>query len=143
MMFFGSFEHAVDDKGRIIMPSRFRSKLEEGVVMARWLEQCVAVFPRNEFEKMAERIQALPEGSAEKREFSRVFFGHAYEAMPDRQGRLTIPPKLREIAGLDRDVEAELVAKAKAIDHGLGEVEDANLDAVEHSGLDALGQRHV
>jgi len=105
MMFFGSFEHALDDKGRIIMPSRFRSKLEEGVVMARWLEQCVAVFPRNEFEKMAERIQALPEGSVEKREFSRVLFGHAYEAVPDRQGRLTVPPKLREIAGLDRDVE--------------------------------------
>ncbi len=105
MMFFGSFEHSLDDKGRIIMPSRFRGKLEEGVVMARWLEQCVAVFPRSEFEKMAERIQALPEGSAEKREFGRVLFGHAYEAAPDRQGRLNVPPKLREIAGLDRDVE--------------------------------------
>ena len=104
-MFFGSFEHALDDKGRIIMPSRFRAKLEEGVVMARWLEKCVAVFPRSEFEKMAERIQALPEGNAEKREFSRVLFGLSYEAIPDRQGRLTIPTKLREVAGLDRDVE--------------------------------------
>lgn len=105
MMFFGSFEHALDDKGRIIMPSRFRARLAEGVVMARWIEQCVAVFPRGEFEKMAERIQALPEGSAEKREFVRVLFGHAFEAVPDRQGRITIPPKLREVAGLDREVE--------------------------------------
>ncbi len=104
-MFFGSFEHALDDKGRIIMPSRFRSKLEEGVIIALWLEQCVAVFPRSEFDKMAERIKALPEGNVEKREFTRVLFGHAYEAVPDRQGRLTIHPKLRESAGLDREVE--------------------------------------
>lgn len=104
-MFFGSFEHALDDKGRIIMPSRFRSALEEGVVMTRWLEQCVAVYPRSEFKKMAERIQGLPEGNLEKREFTRVLFGLSYEGVPDRQGRLTGPPKLREIAGLDREVE--------------------------------------
>lgn len=104
-MFFGSFEHALDDKGRVIMPSRFRGKLAEGVMMSRWIEQCVAVFPRSEFDKLAERIQALPEGSKDRRDFALIFFGHAFEAELDRQGRITIPPKLREMAGLDREVE--------------------------------------
>jgi MraZ protein len=105
-MFLGSHEHALDDKGRLIMPSRFRAKLEEGVVMVYWLEECVAVFPRSEFEKLAERMEALPEGSKDKRLLDRVLFGHAFEAVPDRQGRLTIPPKLRQLAGLEREVVA-------------------------------------
>lgn len=105
-MFLGSHEHSLDDKGRIIMPSRFRAKLEEGVVMVFWLEECVAVFPRSEFEKLAERMESLPEGSSEGRMLARVLFGHAFEAIPDRQGRLTVPPKLRQLAGLEREVVA-------------------------------------
>jgi MraZ protein len=106
MMFLGSHEHSLDDKGRIIMPSKFRGQLEEGVVMVLWLEECVAVYPRNEFDKLAERVEALPQGSKEGRTMTRILFGHAFEAMPDRQGRLTIPPKLRQLAGLDREVVA-------------------------------------
>jgi MraZ protein len=105
-MFLGSHEHSLDDKGRIIMPSRFRGKLEEGVVMVLWLEECVAVFPKGEFEKLAERMESLPEGSKEGRLMARILFGHAYEAVPDRQGRLTIPPKLRQLARLEREVAA-------------------------------------
>ena len=105
-MFLGSHEHSLDDKGRIIMPSRFRGKLEEGVVMVLWLEECVAVFPEGEFEKLAERMESLPEGSKEGRLMARILFGHAYEAVPDRQGRLTIPPKLRQLARLEREVVA-------------------------------------
>ncbi|OFW59627.1 MAG: division/cell wall cluster transcriptional repressor MraZ [Candidatus Solincola sediminis] len=105
-MFLGSHEHSLDDKGRIIMPSKFRRQLEEGVVMVLWLEECLAVFPSGEFEKLAERIEALPQGSKEGRTMTRILFGHAFEAVPDRQGRLTIPPKLRELAGLDREVVA-------------------------------------
>jgi transcriptional regulator MraZ len=105
-MFLGSHEHSLDDKGRVIMPSRFRGKLEEGVVMVLWLEECVAVFPTGEFEKLAERVESLPQGSKEGRTMTRILFGHAYEAVPDRQGRLTIPPKLRQLAGLEREVVA-------------------------------------
>jgi MraZ protein len=105
-MFLGSHEHSIDDKGRVIMPSRFRGKLEDGVVMVLWLEECVAVFPTAEFEKLAEKVEQLPQGSKEGRTMTRILFGHAYEAVPDRQGRLTIPPKLRQLAGLERDVVA-------------------------------------
>ena len=86
-MFLGSHEHNLDSKGRIIMPSRFRGKLEDGVVMVLWFEECVAVFPKREFERLAERVEALPEGSKEGRLMTRILFGHAYEAVPDRQGR--------------------------------------------------------
>jgi MraZ protein len=105
-MFLGSHEHNLDSKGRIIMPSRFRGKLEDGVVMVLWFEECVAVFPKREFERLAERVEALPEGSKEGRLMTRILFGHAYEAVPDRQGRLTVPPKLRQLAGLEREVVA-------------------------------------
>lgn len=104
-MLIGSHSHSLDDKGRVIMPSSFRRELEEGVVLSRWLEQCVAVFPMGEFSRMTGRIQALPEGSKEKREFARMLLSSAYQAVPDRQGRITVPPKLREFAGLDREVE--------------------------------------
>lgn len=105
-MFLGTHEHSIDDKGRVIMPSRFRSKLEEGAVMVFWFEECVAVFPRGEFEKLTAKVEALPEGSRERRLMARVLFGNAYEAVPDRQGRLTIPPRLRQLAGLNREVVA-------------------------------------
>ncbi len=104
-MLIGSYSHSLDDKGRLIMPSEFRKELEEGVVMVRWLEHCVAIFPRQEFSAMVQRFQALPEGNTDKREFARLLLASAYQAVPDRQGRITIPPKLREIAGLDREVE--------------------------------------
>lgn len=103
-MFYGSHEHSLDDKGRIIMPSKFRGKLEEGVILVIWFEECMAIFPRNEFERLSEKIESLPEGNKDKRELTRTLFGHAYEAVPDRQGRLTIPPLLRKLAGLDREV---------------------------------------
>jgi MraZ protein len=86
------------------MPSKFRGKLEEGVMMVIWFEDCMAVFPKGEFDKLADKVESLPEGNKDKRELSRTLFGIAYEAVPDRQGRLTIPPMLRKIAGLEREV---------------------------------------
>lgn len=103
-MFLGTYEHTVDEKGRVIMPARFRSRLEEGAVMVFWFEECLAVFPRQEFDKLMAKMEALPEGSRERRQMARVLFGNAGEAVPDRQGRLTIPPRLRQMAGLDREV---------------------------------------
>ncbi|MEJ5186947.1 MAG: division/cell wall cluster transcriptional repressor MraZ [Candidatus Geothermincolales bacterium] len=103
-MFLGTHEHALDDKGRVIMPSRFRPQLEGGVVMVPWFEDCVAIFPREEFQRVMEKLETFPEGMEEKRFLERVLMGLAYEAVPDRQGRLTIPPRLRQIAGLEREV---------------------------------------
>ncbi len=103
-MFLGTHEHALDEKGRVIMPSRFRPKLEEGVVLVPWFEECVAIFPRGQFQKFMERLESIPEGMEEKRFLERLFMGLAYEAVPDRQGRLTIPPRLRQMAGLEREV---------------------------------------
>jgi len=105
-LFLGTHEHSLDDKGRIILPSRFRPKLEEGAVLVLWLEECVTVFPRSEFDRIAEKIKALPEGNKARRLLAHVIFGNAYEAVPDRQGRLTIPPRLRQLAGLNREVVA-------------------------------------
>ncbi|MBC7248175.1 MAG: division/cell wall cluster transcriptional repressor MraZ [Actinobacteria bacterium] len=103
-MFLGTHENIIDEKGRVIMPSRFRPELEEGAVMVYWFEECVAVFTLREFKKMAKKVASLPHGQRDRRSLERVVFSNAYEATPDRQGRLTIPPRLRQLAGLNREV---------------------------------------
>lgn len=103
-MFLGTHENIIDEKGRVIMPSKFRPELEEGMVMVYWFEECVALFTLREFKKVAKKVAALPQGQRDRRSLERVVFSNAYEATPDRQGRVTIPPRLRQLAGLNREV---------------------------------------
>ncbi len=102
-MFIGEYRHIVDEKGRIAVPARFRMQLAETVVVARWLDACLAVFPQSEFERLAARVTALPLGDPAARTMRRQVFGFAYEVEPDRQGRVLIPPQLREWAGLTNE----------------------------------------
>ena len=102
-MFIGEYRHTVDEKGRIAVPARFRAQLTEIVVATRWLDACLAVFPQAAFERLAERVTALPLGDAEARTMRRQVFGFAYEVEPDRQGRILIPQQLRDWAGLAGD----------------------------------------
>ncbi len=102
-MFIGEYRHTMDDKGRVAVPARFRTQLAEAPVVTRWLDSCLAVFPRAEFERLAERVAALPLGDASARTFRRHVFAHAFELELDRQGRVLIPPSLREWAGLTNE----------------------------------------
>ena len=99
-MFIGEYRHTVDEKGRIALPARFRAQLTADVVVARWLDACLAVFPQAEFDRLAERVTALPLGDPAARTMRRQVFGFAYEVEPDRQGRVLVPQQLREWAGL-------------------------------------------
>lgn len=99
-MFIGEYRHTVDEKGRVAVPSRFRTQLAETPVIVRWLDSCLAIFPRAEFDRLAERVASLPLGDADARSFRRQVFAHAFELELDRQGRLVVPPSLREWAGL-------------------------------------------
>lgn len=103
-MFLGTHNPRLDDKGRVILPAKFREALAEGVVITKGQERCLYVFPEDEFARLAAALQQAPMSSKTARAYNRVFFASAHDETPDKQGRVTIPQRLREYAGLDRDL---------------------------------------
>lgn len=102
-MFLGEYQHSLDAKGRIFLPSKFRAQLEPGLVIAKGQDSCLYVFPRDEWGAFAERLRGLKLTSQTPRDFARLLFSGASEQVPDRQGRIAIPEGLRVYAGLERD----------------------------------------
>src|SRR3954467_5486398 len=103
-MFLGEYQHSLDAKGRVILPARFRDQLEGGAVMARALDGCLSVYPRDEFERVAAKLTAARARCPRERQAARSVFTGAVDFVPDKQGRVAIPTHLREYAGLDREV---------------------------------------
>jgi MraZ protein len=97
----GEFRHALDDRGRVAIPVRFRSRLAQGATLARWLDGCLAVFPADTWEELAGRLQGLPTTNPAARQFGRFMSSGAVEVELDRQGRLLVPGYLRQYAALD------------------------------------------
>ncbi|UNX55971.1 division/cell wall cluster transcriptional repressor MraZ [Georgenia sp. TF02-10] len=103
-MFLGTHAPRLDDKGRLILPAKFREELAGGVVLTRGQERCLYAFPMREFEEMHTRLRQAPVTSKQARDYLRVFLSGAADEVPDKQGRITIPGPLRQYAGLDRDL---------------------------------------
>lgn len=102
-MFMGEFDHSIDSKGRIIVPSKFREDLGDEFVITLGLDGCLFVYPKNEWQIFSEGLSKLP-GTKEARQLQRYFLAKAAECESDKQGRILIPVKLRECAGLDKDI---------------------------------------
>lgn len=102
-MFLGTHTPRLDEKGRLILPAKFRDDLAEGLVITKGQERCLYVWPVAEFSRMAESIRSAPVTSKGPRDFMRVLYAGASDEVPDKQGRVTIPPGLREYAGLGRE----------------------------------------
>lgn len=103
-MFLGTHEPRLDEKGRLILPAKFRDELAGGVVLTRGQERCLYAFPSREFEDMHMRLRQAPVTSKQARDYLRVFLSGASDEVPDKQGRVTVPPMLRRYAGLDREL---------------------------------------
>ena len=105
-MFLGQYQHSLDEKGRVILPAKFRGQLEGGAYMARGLDGCVCVYPTDEWERVSNNMRDLATRGTQERQAARSFFAGAAEVAPDRQGRVPVPVHLRDFAGLslDRDV---------------------------------------
>ncbi|AZQ76212.1 MAG: division/cell wall cluster transcriptional repressor MraZ [Flaviflexus sp.] len=103
-MFLGTFEPKLDDKGRLILPAKYRDQLADGMVITRGQERCLYVFEVDEFMQMQEQARKAPLSNKEARNYLRVFLSGAVDQEPDRQGRISIPANLRAYAGLDRDL---------------------------------------
>ena len=103
-MFLGTYAPKLDDKGRVILPAKFRAELEGGVVIARGQERCLYVFSTREFEELHDKIRQAPVTSKQARDYLRLFLSGANSEVPDSQNRVTIPAQLRAYAGLDREL---------------------------------------
>ena len=99
-MFIGEYSHNIDQKGRLAIPVKFRSKLSDGAVITRGLDNCLFIYALDEWEKLAEKLSNLPIGQANARSFARMMLAGAMDVTVDRQGRVIIPTYLREFAGI-------------------------------------------
>ncbi|MFQ6014355.1 MAG: division/cell wall cluster transcriptional repressor MraZ [Anaerolineae bacterium] len=103
-MFLGRFGHTIDDKGRLTLPAKYRTDLATGVVVTRGIEKCLSVYPLRKWEEFSSKIATLPITKKDARAFTRFLFANATDCIPDKQGRILIPPYLRRYAALDGDV---------------------------------------
>ena len=103
-MFLGEYRHAIDEKGRLSIPAKFRARLEEGAVVTRGLDGCLTLYPIAEWKILAERLANLPISQADARAFSRLLLAGAMEAEIDKAGRIMLPSYLRSYASLKKDV---------------------------------------
>ncbi|QQM68028.1 division/cell wall cluster transcriptional repressor MraZ [Actinomyces weissii] len=103
-MFMGTHAPRLDEKGRLILPAKFRDELAGGVVITRGQDHCLYAFPIKEFEQMYAQLRAAPLAQKQARDYVRVMLSGADQQIPDKQGRITLPQNLRAYAGLERDL---------------------------------------
>ena len=102
-MFIGEYSHTIDEKGRMAIPSKMRRDLGSGAVVTRAIDNCLWVFPKKEWQALAEKLASLPLSDANSRAFSRLMLAGAMEVEFDSQGRALIPGYLRAYAGLKKN----------------------------------------
>jgi len=99
----GEYQHSVDAKGRLIVPSKFREDLGNTFVITRGLDNCLFGYPMDEWRKLEEKLKELPMTKKDARAFARFFFSGATEVEIDKQGRINIPSTLATYAKLEKE----------------------------------------
>jgi MraZ protein len=102
-MFMGEYHHSIDNKGRMIVPSKFRDELGDMFIITRGLDQCLFGYPISEWELIEEKLKGLPLTKKDARAFTRFFFSGATESELDKQGRINIPAPLLQYAKLEKE----------------------------------------
>ena len=104
-MFLGEYQHSIDQKGRVILPAKFREELADGMVIAMGLDKCLFVYTPAEWAKLEDSIREMPLISNQNaRAFTRRLLSGATKGAPDKQGRVSLPQNLRDFAGISKDV---------------------------------------
>ena len=139
-MFMGEYNHTVDAKGRLIVPSKFREQLGDEFVVTKGLDGCLFVYENTEWKALEEKLHALPLPNANARKFSRFFLAGATTCEVDKQGRILLPAVLREYAGIGKEAvlagvlnRVEIWSKERWMDNS--EYEDVNQLAEHMSEL--------
>lgn len=103
-MFLGEYEHSIDLKGRVAVPARLREAFADGIVLSKSPDKCIVAYPLAEWNKVAEKQATLAEAPSKVRRINRSTFSSAFQQELDRQGRVLIPPQLRDYAHIDGEV---------------------------------------
>lgn len=139
-LFLGEYHHALDDKGRIAVPVKFRHGLRTGAVVTRGLDRCLYVYPAPAWRELADKLTKLPLAQAKARAFARLMLAGAMLLSVDGQGRALLPDYLRRYAGLKRNVVfAGLANRVELWDHALYERERKKSEADSSEIAEALG----
>ncbi len=101
-MFIGEYKHSIDSKGRMAVPAKFRAKLKGGAVVTRGFDNCLFLYPKESWQKVAEKIAKLPVGQSKARALARLMLAGAMDVSFDNQGRIVLPDYLRRFAGLGK-----------------------------------------
>ena len=103
-MYLGTYEHALDTKGRVILPAKFRDQLSAGAFITKGRGGCLWVYTPEEFDEVAMQVREQSKRGPRELNSARVFFGGAVDVVPDKQGRVALPGNLRTFAHLEREV---------------------------------------
>jgi len=103
-MFIGEYNHNLDDKGRLAIPVKYRTILKKGAVVTKGLDNCLFLYSKEQFDKIAQKFAALPLSQAKARAFTRHMLAGAMEVEFDNQGRVTLPEYLRKFSGLKKSI---------------------------------------
>ncbi len=141
-MLLGEYNHTVDAKGRVIMPSKFREDLGTNFIVTKGFDSSLFVFSKSEWNSFEEKVRSLPLTNPNARSFSRFFLAGATECELDKQGRINIPQNLLDYAAITKDVviigvssRVEIWDKAKWEDYTSDENMDVNEIAIQMSNL--------
>lgn len=103
-MFIGEYQHTLDPKNRVIMPSKFREKLGDSFVMTKGLDNCLFIYSSKEWSIVEDKLKSLPMTNKDARAFVRFFFAGACECELDKQGRIVMPTNLKDYAKIDKEL---------------------------------------
>ncbi|MFH1598009.1 MAG: division/cell wall cluster transcriptional repressor MraZ [Patescibacteria group bacterium] len=103
-MFIGEYHHNIDQKGRLAVPVKFRAALKQGAVVTRGLDNCLFLYTKVEWKKLADKLAALPISKANTRAFARLMLAGAMDVRVDGQGRVILPDYLRDYATIKKRV---------------------------------------
>ncbi len=103
-MFTGEYNHTIDQKGRLIIPNKFRNLLGDIFVITKGIDDCLEIYDKETWDKFSEKINSLPYSNKNAREFKRLFIGRATEVAPDKMGRVQLTVALRNVSGLKQDI---------------------------------------
>jgi MraZ protein len=103
LVFLGTHTPKLDEKGRLILPAKYRDELSDGLVITRFQERCLAIWPIKAFVEVTQTVRNASSSQQQVRDYQRMLASGASDETPDKQGRVTIPPHLRAYAGLDKE----------------------------------------
>ncbi|HLC64065.1 MAG TPA: division/cell wall cluster transcriptional repressor MraZ [Patescibacteria group bacterium] len=143
-MFIGEYQHTIDEKGRLAIPSKFRASLAKGAVVTRGLDNCLFLYPKKDWQELAVKLSKLPISQANTRAFSRLMLAGAMDVFLDKQGRITLPDYLRKYATVEKKViVAGLYNRMEIWDESLWSKYKASTEKDSGDIAEALGELGV